>query len=394
MDRALIYSHDTYGLGHLRRCLRIAEALVRGQGVRHVLIASGSPRAKSFPLFPGVDVVSLPAVTKSTNGNYESRSLGLAVADVARIRGDVVRSLLGSFQPQLVLVDHSPIGMNGELFPLLETIAGLRTPPRLVLGMREIVDDAKKVADIWRRDGVWEILSKVYDAVLVYGDPVIKTTALELNLADRLPIPVEHVGYVAPTPIERRRPGFHRPSVVVTTGGGEDGLPILDTYLDFIETSPVARRVRSILMTGPFLPHSRLGGRADMRAERGVELISFSDQAEHVLSSADLALTMAGYNTVAELLAYDLPAILVPRVFPRVEQWLRATRLGAVANFVPVTADELDVSTLEGLIGHFLDQPPRKDHQLDLDGARSAARALTRVGALTRIGARLQGTSQ
>jgi predicted glycosyltransferase len=182
--------------------------------------------------------------------------------------------------------------------------------------------------------------------------------------------------------------------VVVTAGGGGDGLSILDAYLDFIETSPVARRVRSILVTGPFLPDSKLGERADTLAEKGVELIGFSDQAEYLLSTADLALSMAGYNTVAELLAFRLPAILVPRVFPRVEQWLRATRIGAVANFVPVTADELDVPTLSRLIGHFLDQPQQRDHQLDLDGARSAARALARIGA-PRFGVTLlQGAGQ
>lgn len=354
---------------------------MRSQQVRHVLIASGSPRAKSFPLPSGIDVVSLPAVTKKANGNYESLSLGLDLADLAQIRGDLVRSLLSSFQPGLVLVDHSPIGMNGELVPLLEAIADSTKPPRLVLGMREIIDDAAKVDADWKKDGVWEFLLRLYDSVLVYGDPVVKTTALELNLADRLPIAVEHVGYIAPTPVETRRSGNRRPSLVVTVGGGGDGLPVLLAYLDFLENSSVARRVRSILLTGPFSPESTLGGRTDLLAERGVELIPFTNEMDSVLSSADLAVTMAGYNTVAELLAFRVPAILVPRVFPRVEQWLRATRLGAIADFVPASAEELDARALSNLVERFLDRPRRKDHQLDLGGAQAAARALTRIGA-------------
>ena len=39
----LMYSHDTFGLGHLRRCRTIAHALVeRFKGI-NVLIISGSP---------------------------------------------------------------------------------------------------------------------------------------------------------------------------------------------------------------------------------------------------------------------------------------------------------------------------------------------------------------
>ena len=46
--RVLMYSHDTFGLGHLRRCRTIAHALVeKFKGVQ-VLIISGSPIAGAF----------------------------------------------------------------------------------------------------------------------------------------------------------------------------------------------------------------------------------------------------------------------------------------------------------------------------------------------------------
>ena len=41
--RVLIYSHDTFGLGHLRRCRAIAHALVEHDKDLSVLILSGSP---------------------------------------------------------------------------------------------------------------------------------------------------------------------------------------------------------------------------------------------------------------------------------------------------------------------------------------------------------------
>lgn len=39
--RILIYSHDTFGLGHLRRCRAIAHALVERYKQLSVLILSG-----------------------------------------------------------------------------------------------------------------------------------------------------------------------------------------------------------------------------------------------------------------------------------------------------------------------------------------------------------------
>ena len=41
--RVLIYSHDSFGLGHLRRCRTIAHALVEKYKSLSVLIISGSP---------------------------------------------------------------------------------------------------------------------------------------------------------------------------------------------------------------------------------------------------------------------------------------------------------------------------------------------------------------
>ena len=48
--RILIYSHDTMGLGHLRRCRTIAHSLVEKFKQVSVLILSGSPIIGSSPL--------------------------------------------------------------------------------------------------------------------------------------------------------------------------------------------------------------------------------------------------------------------------------------------------------------------------------------------------------
>ncbi|MEQ9330022.1 MAG: hypothetical protein RIG56_01565, partial [Thalassobaculum sp.] len=58
--RVLMYSHDTLGLGHLRRCRAIAHALVEADPGLSVLILSGSPIIGSFDFRTRVDFVRIP----------------------------------------------------------------------------------------------------------------------------------------------------------------------------------------------------------------------------------------------------------------------------------------------------------------------------------------------
>ena len=73
--RVLIYSHDTFGLGHLRRCRAIAHALVEHNKSLSVLILTGSPIIGSFDFRARVDFVRVPGVIKLRNGDYTSLSL-------------------------------------------------------------------------------------------------------------------------------------------------------------------------------------------------------------------------------------------------------------------------------------------------------------------------------
>jgi predicted glycosyltransferase len=60
--RVLIYSHDTFGLGHLRRSRAIANRLVQRNPEASIVIISGSPIIGSFEFGDGVDYVRVPGV--------------------------------------------------------------------------------------------------------------------------------------------------------------------------------------------------------------------------------------------------------------------------------------------------------------------------------------------
>lgn len=343
--RVLIYSHDTFGLGHLRRSLLIAAELTSLPEVGSVLVATGSPRANAFPLPDGCDTIKLPSVTKSPNGEYRPRTLGLPVADLTRIRADLLLSAGRAFRPNMILVDHAPMGMRGELGPLFADLEGWSTRPRVVLGLRDVIDDPVVVRREWDQVDAWSALHSIYDRILVYGDPTVLTTAQELALPKGLPGKVSFVGYLGrPIPPHPRAREGADPLILVTTGGGGDGQALIRAYARFLAElpSPHPFPFRSLVVTGPLLSTARQQEALALFSglAHPVEVISFTDRFEHMLAQASGVVAMGGYNTVVEILSASVPALLVPRREPRREQWIRAERLSAHA--------DLEFSSIQG----------------------------------------------
>src|SRR5919112_1246042 len=137
--RVLMYSHDTFGLGHLRRSRAIANALVEERPGVSVIILSGSPVIGSFDFGSGVDYVRIPGVTKLPDGDYRTLNLNLTLDDAVGLRTALILQTAETFKPDLLIVDKEPTGFRGELMPALEQVR--RQGRRLVLGIRDIMDE-------------------------------------------------------------------------------------------------------------------------------------------------------------------------------------------------------------------------------------------------------------
>jgi predicted glycosyltransferase len=344
--RYLLYSHDTYGLGHFRRAALIAGGIVASSPTAQVLIATGSPRAQAFSLPEQVDSLKLPAVTKDGAGRYQPRKITADLEELVELRASLLVAACASFRPDVVVVDQAPTGMAGELIPMLQMIDDLAVRPRLVLGLRDIVDDAATVDDQWSRHREWDWLER-YDDIAVYGDPQILTTADEMSLASRLPARVTHTGYVAPNMPEASQ---CEPYILVTPGGGGDGQALIRQYLDAVD-AVTAAGVKSLIVTGPLMSASRraeLVIRAEERPQ--MEIIEFSDNMRQLVASSIGVVSMAGYNTVVEQLASGTPSMLVPRTAPRLEQDIRARRLGPHTNLERCPVEQLSTSRLAAFV--------------------------------------------
>ncbi len=379
MDRShrryLIYSDDTSGLGDFRRCILLATGIVHISLDAEVLIVTGSPRAQSLPLPDRVESVKLPSAVKDHNGHGRPRAIMGDLGSLVRLRSSILLTVTSHFDPDVILVDGLPVGLGGELLPVLRSMASAHRRPWLVLGLRDIVDDADRVDREWRASGIWEWID-TYDDVFVYGDASIATTASELGIVDRARGAVTHTGYLAP-----RMPGglATDPYFLVTAGGGRDGHQLVRSVLDVADAGVFAG-FRVKIVTGPMMPSSRKAELA-MRVERdaSIEIVEFADDIRRLISSAAGVISMAGYNTVVEEVAADVPALLAPRTTPSAEQDIRAERLSPVTRLETcsaewITPDRVADFVLRCMCGirPSMDRPKL----LDLTGVTTAARML------------------
>src|SRR5262249_17329453 len=80
--RIALYSHDTMGLGHMRRNLLIAQTLACSSLPADILLIRGGIEAIGGELPPGVDCLTLPALYKESAGQYRARHLTLALQEL------------------------------------------------------------------------------------------------------------------------------------------------------------------------------------------------------------------------------------------------------------------------------------------------------------------------
>ncbi len=326
--RVLLYSHDSFGLGHLRRTLTLAAALADALRDASVLIVSGNPCATQFQLPRGVEVVKLPAVTKDDDGAYTARNLRGGLELTRELRARLLLATFETFQPDLLIADHQPIGLDGELLAVLRRARECGT--RTILGLRDVIDDPATVASQWSHPDIREALAGLYDRVCVYGDERIFDQRVEYPIPPELAQRVEYTGYVVRDSATRRSAvgAITRQQLLVTAGGGEDGESRIQCCLEALALGPTPWDTTVVL--GPLMhPLQARRLKRMARSLRNVRTLSFHADLPRLLAETDVVVAMAGYNTVAEILQTRVNSVLLPRVFPRREQLIRAERLEA-----------------------------------------------------------------
>lgn len=370
--RVALYSHDTQGLGHIRRNIAIASALIAANPHTDVLLLTGAPEATALPLPANTEIVTLPTLHKDLSGSYRPKTFGLDLEAVLEVRGQIVAAALAAFQPDLFVVDKAVRGVHGELDTALRLLRG--TPTKVVLGVRDVLDSPEVTVREWAAAGTTEAVRDYYDEVWVYGDPAVFDAAAAYAWPWPVRSKVSYTGYLADhrpdytgNEATARGPGDlpGQPFVLCLVGGGQDGIALAEAFA----RSEFPAGHRGVLITGPYMTAA---GRAalDQIAQERPELTvhGFTARTHEFIGSAAATVTMGGYNSVCELLAARCPALVVPRTVPRMEQAVRADALSQLGWVDSLHPSELTPARIGRWLARATTGPRRVLRRIDLDG--------------------------
>lgn len=380
--KILVYCQHVLGIGHLFRTLEIIRHLKEH---RIMLVLGGPPVPLELP--DHVEIHRLPGLRMDTEFSWLLPvDSGQSVEEVKEKRKTMLRQTAEKFQPDVILIELFPFGRNGfsfELVPLLEAIRTGELPAASVLcSLRDILVEKKDQEKFERR--VIERLNRLFDGLLIHGDPEVISLDATFTRMKEITVPVIYTGYIC----EQSRPGDSdalkkeirlepdEKLIVVSAGGGNVGFPLLLNAVQAFELLEFP--VRMQLFTGPYLSEEHFT-QLTQRKVHGIRIARFADNFPDWLAAADLSISMGGYNTTMNILAAGTPALILPFSQNR-EQSMRTRRLAEMANIRVLDEKKLSPAALAADIATMIRRekmvPPVR-----LDGAEETSTWLSRFAA-------------
>jgi predicted glycosyltransferase len=365
--------------------LAVATDLLESVEDVSVLLVTGSPMVQSFRLRPGLDYIKLPCLSRISRDAYSAKSLGTGIEQTMRLRAALIEAATRDFAPDAVLIDKKPDGVQHELRGTLELLHRELPKTRVALVLRDILDAPEATIPAWREKGYPELIRDYFDSILVLGSPDVFDSRREYGFTPELRRKTEFCGYLRRcVPLAdygaTRASWLAHPGerlVLVTPGGGEDGYPLIQNYLAGLghEAS-----VRSVVITGPEMSVSqRMAVAAQASAMPTVSVHEFTPELPALMGAADVVVSMAGYNTVCEVLSLGKRCVAVPRVHPVKEQWIRAERLQARGLLTAIHPEFLTPESMRASVLRELDASAKPVAQaVDLGGLEGVRRWVRR----------------
>lgn len=379
----MMYSHDSIGLGHMRRNSNIAARLVEQLPGASVLMMVGCPAGVLFDLPDGVDCIKLPSILKVDRDVWRPRSLNISAEKIKALRSSLILRTAQILRPTMVLIDHVPTGVWGELLPTLQMLRASENPPKIILGLRDILDTPDLLRESWKRARHYVALERYYDELLIYGDRAVFDTATQYGLADNPSRPAHYCGYLcneAPVldrdAVRERFAVSQSRLVVVTAGGGSDAYPMMAATMAAMNLLGPTRCPEAIFVTGPLMAKDKRRALSEAAAGLPIQLRGCVADMPSLLNAADLVVTMAGYNTLMETLRLGQPAIVIPREGPSAEQSIRANLLDRLGLVRALTIAEATPERLSRILLDTASDPKCRGARLDFGGLDVAVQHL------------------
>ncbi len=362
----MLYAHDGRGLGHASRATALCLALRRLNPGLSALVLTGSQHVADLAAPGSADWLKLPSYATVVE-NGVSRGVdgpsGLSDTELGEARAGLILDAVRRLRPRLVLADHSPQGKHRELLPALRESGELGV--RWWLGVRGVVGGVDKIfSDLSRKT-----FQAHYSGLLWYGDEALHGRSERDALAKHFGIEPRRIGMVNRL-AELRRLGVSGGEVLGLTASLPWSGPATSGVL-----SALARAAREIgAVYGPwriFVDRAELRSGRDVFA--GLEFVRIEQAGRgyaEALLGARAALVFGGANSLGDVLAAGLPAVVLTRGMRDGEQERHASMLAGAREGLELLPEERLESDLPGALRRVLDTRGESvASPVDLDGA-------------------------
>lgn len=371
--RVALYWHNGRSLGHTAESAKIAHAIAAADPTVGLAGITGAYNGLDL-LPPELDVCKLPAFSKydHTSGWGLHGRQGLSGERLFRARGELIDVYLRHLQPDVLLVNHYPAGVEGELR------TALRRPPsgRRILTLRGVLYDRQETAERYFSSAAAEWIATTFDAIHVHTDPEIVRLDDLYEVPDALRARIRYTGYLAARPghsRDRERSILGIPAdqrlLVASMGGGQGAMPIWDALLNALEESPRSFD-RAVLVPGPYLePADAQAVRQRAAQLPSIEVRAYEPRLAAWMHAADVFVGAAGSSMLGEIVAAGANAVVVPRQVRDTEQQTHAGLLRARGLIRVCSMSELSDGRIGQMLEEALAEPIAQRSPVLVDGA-------------------------
>ena len=375
--RVMIWAQHLLGIGHLKRAAALARGFAEA-GLETILVSGGLP--VTGLALGGARLIQLPPLKTVGDGRWALLDRGGAPVDEAWLarRRDRLLDIFRALRPAALVLEMYPFGRRQfafELEPLLDAATAVQPRPLVLCSVRDVLQRNDKPG---RAETIAELVARRFDHVLVHGDPAVLPFDASFAQAARIADRLSHTGFVRASTDGGAAPAARR-GVVVSAGGGAVGTALLQTALAARPLSALADAPWQLL-TGPNLPEAAFDAlvKAGKAAGAGLTVARARDDFPRLLATAAVSVSQGGYNTITDLIAARVAAVVVP--FARggeSEQTMRATRLAEMGLLRVLAEDGLTPARLAAAIDAAAAAGPMDASDLDLSGVETSARLLS-----------------
>ncbi len=386
MQKIMFYCQYLTGMGHLVRSTEIARNLAK---YFQVYFLNGGPTITGFEMPAEIELISLPALWLE-DGKFQIPGDCSSVEAVKESRKNLLIETFDRIQPDCLITEFFPFGRHKlffELLPLLKHIKTTAPSTKIACSLRDVIGRATLAEEA---DIICELINSYFDLIFVHADSEFQSFGETFPRYQELNCEIKYTGFVAQSATgEKTQEDEHflasinqeNPLIVVSVGGGRLGYELLQAV---ILASPILEKhIPHCLQifTGPFLPESQFQQLQQMSAEyKNVNLRRFTSCLPEYMKTAELSISLTGYNTTMNILKTGVKSLVVPigHYDQDKEQLVRTRKLAQMGLVEVITSEELKPNLLAQRILNSLKQPSiaNTSKLLNLEGAQKTATEL------------------